>query len=182
MELRKFIATTIREYLNENNYLSNKVYNNIETIDSDDKDEILKHSIDWAVNLIYKKLGIKPKFNIKWGNTSNTFENSIEIKFKEPYHFKYKEDFYDTILHELCHVVDNTFGSSSSKFGDKILRPISDSVEWKKIPLKTAPTTYAKDSKDEDFVISLQYALYDRLNELTEDRIVFIKNKFPKLM
>ncbi len=28
---------------------------------------------------------------------------------------------------------------------------------------------------------SLQYALYGKLNELTNDRILFLKNKFPKL-
>ena len=165
----------------ENNYLSNQVYKNIKTIDTENKDVLLKDATDWAVSLIEEKLGITPKFSIKWGTTSNTFDHSIEIRFKNPYHFKNPKDFYDTVLHELCHVIDNTFGSISSKFGEDIIRPISDSVEWKIIPINTAPTTYAKDSKDEDFVISLQYALYGRLNELSSDRIKFIKNKFPKL-
>lgn len=165
----------------ENNYLSNQVYKEIKTIKTDNKDVLLKDAVNWAVGLIELKLGITPKFKIKWGNTSSTFDDSIEIRFKNPYHFKKSEEFYDTILHELCHVIDNTFGTVSNKFGVDVIRPISDSVEWKSIPANTAPTTYAKDSKDEDFVISLQYALYDRLSELSNDRITFLKNKFPKL-
>jgi hypothetical protein len=165
----------------ENNYLSNQVYKEIKTVKTDNKDVLLKDATNWAVGLIKSKLGITPKFSIKWGATSNTFEDSIEIRFKNPYHFKKPEELYDTVLHELCHVIDNTFGTVSSKFGDDISRPISDSIEWKIIPINTAPTTYAKDGKDEDFVISLQYALYGRLNELSSDRIKFLKNKFPNL-
>ena len=181
MKLRKFIATIIREYLNENNYLSNRVYRNIETINTNNEDELLDDAVNWGVDLIKNKLGITPNFEIKWGDTSNTFNKSINIRFKNPFHFKYREEFYDTVLHEICHVIDNTFGNISSRFGAEINRSISDSVEWKKIPLNTAPTTYAKDSKDEDFVISLQYALYGRLYELTDDRVEFLKQKFPKL-
>ena len=165
----------------ENNYRANQVYKEIKTIKTDNKDVLLKDATDWAVSLIEEKLGITPKFSIKWGATSNCFQNSIEMRFQNPYHLKKPEDFYDTLLHELCHVIDNTFGKVTHKFGVDISRPISDSIEWDIIPLNTAPTTYAKDSKDEDFVISLQYALYGRLNELSSDRIKFLKNKFPKL-
>jgi len=131
--------------------------------------------------LIKTKLGITPKYSVKWGDASNTFDNSITLRYKIPYHDKNPKEFYDTVLHEICHVIDNTFGSTSNKFGVDITRPISDSNEWKKIPLNTASTTYAKDSKDEDFVISLQYALYGKINELTKDRQLFLTNKFPKL-
>lgn len=161
---------------------SNRVYRNIDTISSENKDELLNDAIKWATNLITERLDISPKFTIKWGETSNTFDNTIEIRFKNPYHLKYPEELYDTILHELCHVIDNSFGSTLNKFGVDITRPISDNSNWKEIPLSTAPTVYAKDSKDEDFVISLQYALYGRINELTDDRKKFLINKFPKLI
>ena len=107
MELRKFIKTTIREYLNENNYLSNRVYKNIETINTNNKDELLEDAVNWAVSLIKRKLNINPDFKIKWGDTSMTFDNTIEIRFKNPYHFKNKEEFYDTVLHEICHVIED---------------------------------------------------------------------------
>jgi len=128
--------------------------------------------------LIKNKLGISLKFDIKFGETSHTFDKSIVIRFKTPYHFKKPQEFYDTVLHELCHVVDNTLGSIG-KFGGS--NSISMSKEWINIPINTAPTTYAKDGKDEDFVISLQFALYGRLNELSDDRKTFLTEKFPKL-
>lgn len=181
MNLKEFINYTINEYLNNVEDTSNQVYKNIKTINSNDKDALLNDAVNWCLNLIKFKLGILPKFNIKWGDSSDTFDDSITIKFKNPYHFKYPETFYDTVCHEFCHVIDNVYGSTSNKFGENIMRPISDSKEWKIISLSTAPTSYAKDSKDEDFAISLQYVLYDKLNELSEDRIQFFRNKFPKL-
>lgn len=181
MKLNEIINEIIDEFLNNGDNASNKPFKNVKITNSNEKDELLNDAVNWSIDLIKQKLGISPKFNIKWGNSSNCYDDSIEIRFKDPYHLKYPNAFYDTVCHEICHVIDNTYGSTSNKFGEDIRRPISDSAEFRKIPLNTAPTSYAKDSKDEDFVISLQYALYDKLNELTNDRILFLKNKFPKL-
>jgi predicted SprT family Zn-dependent metalloprotease len=143
--------------------------------DIQDWNDMLKDAEQKAVSLIKKKLGISLKYSLKVKDGgSNTFDDSVEIT-PHRMHLKDPGRLSDTVLHELCHVIDNTQGREG-RWGQKI--QISQDPEWLKIDRRTAPDSYARTASDEDFVRSLQCFLYGQENDLTKDRLDFLKKTF----
>lgn len=143
------------------NKLGDKIYNELKSnivININDTGDC--HAFDYTIT-------IGTKF-IDKNNKPYKENNEFPLDGKWNLYFKTRLD--ESILHEICHLIDYNIFATIGKFGEK--RSLT-SDNWN-FDINKSSTTYGKTNKEEDFVATMMFYLTDRKKSLKEDRDKFI--------